>query len=113
MHCWTTSNTRRPRVDEDKVFIRSLAPHRPFADSDAVGAVVGRALKRAAVGGANSRGAHVFRHSAATNLLRSGVSLEIITALLRHRSSDTTAIYAKVDLPMLQELAQPWMGDAR
>lgn len=103
----------RPRVDEDKVFLRSLAPHRPFADSDAVGAVVARALKRAGVDGANGRGAHVFRHSAATNLLRSGVPLEIITALLRHRSRDTTAIYAKVDLPMLQEVAQPWMGDVR
>ena len=103
----------RPRIDEDKVFIRSLAPYRPFADGDAVGAVAARALKRAGVDGANGRGAHVFRHSAATNLLRSGVSLEIITALLRHRSQDTTAIYAKVDLPMLQEVAQPWMGDVR
>ena len=103
----------RPRVDEDKVFLRSLAPHRPFADSDAVGAVVARALKRAGVDGANGRGARVFRHSAATNLLRSGTSLELITALLRHRSPDTTAIYAKVDLPMLQEVAQAWMGDAR
>jgi integrase len=103
----------RPRVDEDKLFLRNLAPHRPFDDGDAVGAVAARALKRAGVDGANGRGAHVFRHSAATNLLRSGVSLEIISALLRHRSPDTTAIYAKVDLPMLQEVAQPWMGDAR
>ena len=39
--------------------------------------------------------------------------LEIISALLRHRSPDTTAIYAKVDLSMLQEVAQPWMGNVR
>lgn len=103
----------RPRVNEGKVFLRCLAPHRPFADSHAVGAVVARAVKRAGIDGASGRGAYVFRHSAATNLLRSGVSLEIISALLRHRSPDTTAIYAKVDLPMLQEVAQPWMGDVR
>ena len=103
----------RPRVDEGKVFLRALAPHRPFADSRSISAVVARALKRAGVDGASGCGAYVFRHSAATNLLRSGVSLEIISALLRHRSRDTTAIYAKVDLPMLQEVAQPWMGDVR
>ena len=103
----------RPRVNEAKVFLRSLAPHRPFADSRSVSAVVARALKRAGVDRANGGGAYVFRHSAATNLLRSGVSLEIISALLRHRSPDTTAIYAKVDLPMLQEVAQPWMGGVR
>ena len=29
------------------------------------------------------------------------------------RSPDTTAIYAKVDLPMLQKVTQPWMGAAQ
>ena len=103
----------RPRMDEEKVFLRGMAPHRPFAGGGTITAVVGRALKRTGVDGANGRGAHLFRHSTATNLLRSGVSLEIITALLRHRSPDTTAIYAKVDLPMLQKVAQPWMGAAQ
>lgn len=101
----------RPRVDEEKVFLRGPAPHRPLAGGGTITAVVGRALKRAGVESAHGRGAHLFRHSAATGLLRSGVSLEVITALLRHRSPDTTAIYAKVDLPMLQQVAQPWMGD--
>ena len=100
-------------MDEEKVFLRGMAPHRPFAGGGTITAVVGRALKRTGVDGANGRGAHLFRHSTATNLLRSGVSLEIITALLRHRSPDTTAIYAKVDLPMLQKVAQPWMGAAQ
>ncbi len=100
----------RPRVDEEKVFLRGPAPHRPLACGGTITAVAGRALKRAGVDDANGRGAHRFRHSAATGLLRSGASLEIITALLRHRSPDTTAIYAKVDLPMLLEVAQPWPG---
>lgn len=54
-----------------------------------------------------------MRHSAATAMLRSGASLEAIGTLLRHRSPDTTAIYAKVNLPMLLSVAQPWIGDAR
>jgi hypothetical protein len=32
--------------------------------------------------------------------------------MLRHRSTDTTAHYAKVDVAMLQQIAQPWPGDA-
>ena len=59
------------------------------------------------------RGTHLFRHSAATNLLRSGATLDTIGALLRHRSPDTTAIYAKVDTGMLQEVVQAWIGDGR
>ena len=56
------------------------------------------------------RGAYLFRHSAATGLVRSGESLEMIGALLRHRLIDTTAIYAKTDRTMLLEVAQPWIG---
>ena len=57
------------------------------------------------------QGAYLFRHSAATHLVRSGVPLEVVGALLRHRSTDTTTIYAKVSRPMLLEVAQPWIGD--
>jgi site-specific recombinase XerC len=41
-------------------------------------------------------------------MLRSDVGLENIAAVLRHRVVDTTAIYAKVDLQMLAQVAQPW-----
>ncbi|MDE2973746.1 MAG: tyrosine-type recombinase/integrase [Gemmatimonadota bacterium] len=105
--------TARPRVPEQTVFLRSRAPHRPFAHSTAISGLVHYALKRAGVDSPNGRGAHVFRHSAATHLLRSGASLETVGALLRHETSSTTQIYAKVDLPMLQQVAQPWMGGVR
>jgi hypothetical protein len=45
-------------------------------------------------------------------LLRAGSTLDAIGTVLRHRSPESTAIYAKVDLPMLLEVAQPWPGDA-
>jgi site-specific recombinase XerD len=54
----------------------------------------------------------MFRHSLATKMLRMGASLEAVGTILRHQSPNTTAIYAKVDIPMLIKVAQPWLGDA-
>ena len=52
--------------------------------------------------------AHLLRHSLATTLLQRGASLQEIGDVLRHRQSDTTQIYAKVDIATLQGLVQPW-----
>jgi site-specific recombinase XerD len=41
-------------------------------------------------------------------MLRQDVGLEDIAAVLRHRSIETTALYAKVDLRQLEQVAQPW-----
>lgn len=104
----------RPRIDEEEVFLTVLAPHRPFKESGGVSYVARVALERAGVDRPRFRGAHVFRHSAATNLLRAGASLRLVGSLLRHESLKTTELYAKVDANMLQELAQPWIrGDAQ
>ena len=100
----------RPRVDEERVFLRVHAPYRPLSDSSRISAVVRHALDRAGVVTTGSRGAHLIRHSVATGLLRSGATLEVVGSLLRHRSSASTAIYAKVDANMLREVAQPWIG---
>jgi site-specific recombinase XerD len=54
------------------------------------------------------KGAHVLRHSLATNLLQRGASLADIGDVLRHQQPQTTEIYAKVDLTRLRRLAQPW-----
>ena len=101
----------RPRIPGDRVFLTERAPHRPFACSSSITSVVVRALARAGLEDVRPQGAYLFRHSAATGMLRSGQSLEAIGALLRHRSMETTAIYAKTDAPMLLEVAQPWIGD--
>jgi integrase/recombinase XerD len=52
----------------------------------------------------------VLRHSAATAMLRHGVSLGGVGAVLRHRSPAMTAHYAKVDIALLASIAQPWPG---
>lgn len=100
----------RPVVDSTKVFIRVIAPFVPFASSSPIAIIVRDALKRAEVDNANLRGAHLLRHSAATNMLRSGATLDVVGAVLRHRSPETTAIYAKVDTAMLRQVVQPWIG---
>ena len=85
------------------------APRTGFANSIAVSTLVMRALQRAGVKSAR-KGAHLFRHSLATEMIRQGASLDEIGELLRHQSPNTTAIYAKVDLPALRPLALPWPG---
>jgi site-specific recombinase XerD len=71
--------------------------------------LVCRALKRARIESPR-QGAHILRHSAATAMLRHGVSLSGVSAVLRHRSLRMTLHYAKVDFALLSEIAQPWAG---
>jgi len=100
----------RPPVHSEFVFLRSMAPFDPFAmrpAGKAVGHIARAALKRADVH-PPTRGAHVFRHTAACQMLRQGVGLEGIAEVLRHRSVETTGLYAKVDLALLERVAQPW-----
>lgn len=101
----------RPPVDDHRIFLRSSAPYRPLGSSSTVSSVVRLALRRAGITGAPSCGANLLRHSAATGMLRAGASLDAIGTVLRHRSADTTAHYAKVDVTMLRQVAQPWPGE--
>lgn len=100
----------RSQLDHtDRVFLRGIAPCKPFVSGDGISSVVKRALQRAGIE-APVRGAHLLRHTAATEMLRHGVPLDQIGLVLRHRSIDMTAYYAKVDVALLQQIAQPWPG---
>jgi integrase/recombinase XerD len=98
----------RPSSHHERVFLCANAPVRPFATSAVVSTIVRFAIERAGLTDPPSKGAHLLRHSAATAMLRSGASLDAIATVLRHESSDMTAYYAKVDLELLQLVAQPW-----
>lgn len=102
----------RPSSASRRLFIRGRAPRVGFANSMAICSVVDRALRKAGVESAH-RGSHLFRHSLATQMLNSGVSLPEIGDLLRHRRPDTTTIYAKVDVASLRTIALPWPGGSR
>ena len=93
--------------DTDYLFLRACPPIQGPLSSKAISAIVARAIRRAGVN-APSSGAHVLRHSAATEMLRQGVVLEDIAAILRHRCIETTLHYAKVDLALLRQVIQPW-----
>jgi site-specific recombinase XerD len=98
----------RPRVATPRVFLRDWAPHKPMPGGS-ITSLVWRVLRRAGVDSPH-QGAHILRHSAATAMLRHGVSLSGVSAVLRHRSLRMTLHYAKVDFALLSEVAQPWAG---
>lgn len=100
----------RPASACRRVFLRTLAPHVGFASGCAITMIAKQALERAGIDGYAHHGAHLFRHSLATDLLRSGASFAEIGQLLRHRSIDSTRIYAKLDVEKLRELSLPWPG---
>jgi site-specific recombinase XerD len=92
---------------DDHVFLRTIAPCRPFRNGGGISSVVKRLMQRAGIV-APVKGSHVLRHTAATEMLRHGVPLEKIGLVLRHRGIDTTAYYAKADVALLKQIAQPW-----
>lgn len=102
----------RPRCSCRNVFVRVYAPYQPLAHSGVVSKIVRHALEQAGVESPH-KGAHTFRHTLATDLLRKGASLEEIGRVLRHKHPDTTAIYAKVEIEALRQLALPWAGGGR
>ena len=97
----------RPPGGSRRVFLCRQAPHRGFAHPSTVTTIVSRALIRAGLA-PTTRGAHLLRHSLATTMVRCGASLAEIGQVLRHRSPNTTEIYAKLDFDALRDVAMPW-----
>jgi site-specific recombinase XerD len=100
----------RPISSCRRLFLRALAPRVGFASGCAITMIAKSALERAGIRGYAHQGAHIFRHSLASALLRSGATLSEIGQLLRHENHDTTRIYAKVDIDVLRTLSLPWPG---
>jgi integrase/recombinase XerD len=98
----------RPECQTRSVFTTLRPPGRPLSAA-AIGHIVGSACRAA---GLDRIGAHRVRHTVATEMLRAGASLSEVGQVLRHRSSRSTAIYAKVDKVALRPLARPWPGTA-
>jgi integrase/recombinase XerD len=99
----------RPRNGHRAVFLQVYAPHGPLLPN-AVSSVVVAACRRA---GIERVGAHRLRHSAATAMRRAGAPLFEIGQVLRHRSTTSSALYAKDDLSALASIARPWPGATR
>ena len=103
----------RPACQTRRVFVCMKAPRRGFANPSTLTTIVRRALARADLH-LTFKGAHLLRFSLATSMLRSGATMGEIAEILRHRTLQTTEIYAKVDFQGLRSLAHPWpMGGAQ
>lgn len=82
----------RPGCSTRSVFVRTAAPRVGFASHTAISSIVRRALARAQIRSPH-KGAHLLRHSLATQLLQQGATLAEIGEILRHRHHNTTVIY--------------------
>lgn len=95
----------RPDCAHPQVFLWH-SPPRPM-NRHAISGVVQRGLRRCGIE-VPRPGAHLLRHTLASHLVQQGASLKEIADLLRHRQVNSATVYAQVDLPALQALAQPW-----
>jgi integrase/recombinase XerC len=99
----------RPKTSNRAVFVRHVAPRDEPAGPDLVRKTIRQAYARAGLPYTSS---HLLRHTMANRLLAGGSSLKEVADVLRHRSLNTTLIYAKLDSRNLVEVALPWPGSA-
>ncbi|MDY6798352.1 MAG: site-specific integrase [Pseudomonadota bacterium] len=99
----------RPNTTRRELFVRHRPPLNAPADPDIVRNAIRYAAKRCGLEHC-IRGTHILRHTLAGRLVHGGARFKEIADLLRHRSLDTTTIYAKVDLEALAQVALPWPG---
>jgi integrase/recombinase XerD len=102
----------RPRIDSQRVFLSYVPPIGPFRTSGAISRIVRSRLERGGIELPRIAGAHLVRHSLATQLVSQRRPINEVADLLGHRSIDTTAIYVKVALPQLADVALPFPGAA-
>jgi integrase len=96
----------RPKTGSRHVFVRHRAPFEPFVPTNNLSTIMRAALARAGIGHrCGRRGLSLLRHSLATQLLAAGQPLKAIGDVLGHIHSDSTLIYAKVDLASLRTVA--------
>ena len=98
----------RPVTALPSLFVRRMAPHNRPIGVDAVSSAIGHALRHAGI----ARGSHSLRHTLACRLVNNGSSIKEVADVLRHRSMNTSLIYAKLDVHALGEVALPWPGSA-
>lgn len=91
------------------LFVANKPPYRPFVNAQILNTTLRAAFRETGLRPPQKYiGAHLLRHSLATNMLRNGASLDEIGDVLRHRSRRATAIYARHDIDGLRSIARAW-----
>jgi len=95
-------------TDHRSLFIRHIAPFTSLSPFT-ISWIAACRLKQAGIQ-ATRFGSHIFRHSAATQMVRRGAAFKDVADILGHQRLQTTNIYAKLDLGNLLQVALPWPG---
>lgn len=94
----------RPKVDSPVIFVRHMAPFLPFSESDHLYQLIRDYMRIAHLPTLKKRrGMHSLRHTAASRMLEHDTPLTIISDILGHADTDSTAVYLKVDINKLKE----------
>ncbi|MER8407740.1 site-specific integrase [Mesorhizobium sp. M1307] len=100
----------RPKVDSPYLFLSFTPPVAPFKCASPVSRIVRKRLRHGGVELGQVAGAHLLRHSLATQLVKQRRPINEVADLLGHRSINTTALYVKVATSQLAEVAHPFPG---
>jgi len=93
----------RPAVESPYLFLRHIAPFLPFSDGDHLHGMIERYMRAAHLPTLKKRrGMHSLRHTAASVMLEQETPLAVISDILGHADTDSTAVYLKVDLKRLR-----------
>lgn len=96
----------RPATSERILFVRYKNQQgKPMGTSQVRNTVRSSAIR---AGLENFTGTHMLRHTAAKEMVNSGVDLKTIADVLGHESIETTCIYTKLDFTQLQDVAGAW-----
>lgn len=101
----------RPKTEYREIFLTSLTPRRPLGGCGASNFV--KVFLNKLGLDAPGRGAHSFRHTAATLMVSNGVPVKDVADVLGHRTIQTTSVYIRLDEPSLRDVALPWKGGKR
>ncbi|NLI90992.1 MAG: tyrosine-type recombinase/integrase [Peptococcaceae bacterium] len=94
----------RPKVDSSIIFVRHMAPFLPFSEGDHLTQIIRDYMRIAHLPTLKKRrGMHSLRHTAASRMLEQDTPLAVISDILGHADTDSTAVYLKIDIHKLRE----------
>jgi site-specific recombinase XerD len=94
----------RPKVDSPRIFVRHMAPFLPFSEGDHLNQLIRTYMEKAHIPMLKKRrGMHSLRHTMASILLEKDTPLPVISDIMGHLNTNSTAVYLKVDMNRLAE----------
>lgn len=95
----------RPKSDSDTVFLSHKPPFKDFPSGSLYGIVSDYIRKAGLTVPGKKRGPHSLRHSLASRLLEENVPLPVISEILGHATTETTAVYLTIGIDQLRRCA--------